>query len=150
MLSNSCSSCASGSETDGNGGGGELDRLRAENARLRKTVEDSESRLDELQSGVVQLQDEYRSESEDLQDQVAELTRLVEEQETEAGALKAQLEKAVRAKTGLESYLQTLPSTEEHDAVRMRVRARDEECSRLNLRLAELKGEVESAKRDVR
>ena len=48
----------------------ELETLKAENARLRETLQDSESRLDRLQDGVVKLQEEYRSESEELQARV--------------------------------------------------------------------------------
>ena len=76
----------------------ELEELREENAHLRETLQDSESRLDRLQDGVVKLQEEYRSESEELQERVEEMTALIEEDESEKAELKIDLEKMTRAK----------------------------------------------------
>ena len=76
----------------------EIEALKEENALLRETLQDSESRLDRLQDGVVQLQEEYRSESEDLQQRVEEMTALIEADESEKTELKIDLEKVARAK----------------------------------------------------
>ena len=76
----------------------EIEALKEENAHLRETLQDSESRLDRLQDGVVQLQEEYRSESEDLQQRVEEMTALIEADESEKTELKIDLEKVDRAK----------------------------------------------------
>ena len=76
----------------------ELETLKEENARLRETLQDSESRLDRLQDGVVKLQEEYRSESEELQERVEEMTALIEEDEGEKVELRIDLEKMTRAK----------------------------------------------------
>ena len=75
-----------------------METLREENARLRETLQDSESRLDRLQDGVVKLQEEYRSESEELQERVEEMTALIEEDEGEKVELRIDLEKMTRAK----------------------------------------------------
>ena len=90
----------------------ELEALKEENAQLRETLEDSESRLDRLQDGVVKLQEEYRSESEDLQERVEEMTALIEEDESEKVELKIDLEKVTKAKKvcGLPSLYRLLGS----------------------------------------
>ena len=84
----------------------ELETLREENANLRETLQDSESRLDRLQDGVVKLQEEYRSESEELQERVEEMTALIEEDEGEKVELRIDLEKMTRAKKVVASRCQ--------------------------------------------
>ena len=73
---------------------------------MRETLQDSESRLDRLQDGVVKLQEEYRSESEELQERVEEMTALIEEDEGEKVELRIDLEKITRAKKVMASHPQ--------------------------------------------
>lgn len=72
--------------------------LTTENRRLRDALTESEKRIAELQNGVLELHDEYRSESAELAERVERLAKDVEEEHLEKADLKRNLEKAIRAK----------------------------------------------------
>lgn len=73
-------------------------RLRQREDELRRALKETEDRLNLLQEGVVQLQEEYREESEDLQNQMDEMRTSVRELEQEKTGAERQAAKVAKAK----------------------------------------------------
>jgi hypothetical protein len=51
---------------------------------------------------------------------------------------------------GLECYIQTLPSEDEHDTLRKRLRAKEDECGRLHMRVSAVTIEMEKVAKESR
>ncbi len=130
----------------------DVEVLRADNRRLQELNQDlsgalkeSEERLSKLQEGVAEIQEEYREESEELIRKVEELGEAVEEERMLREGLEKERDRAERGRRGLEQYLDTLPSRDEFDAIKRRLRQKEEEAERLRERLAESEAGREKA-----
>eukprot|EP00094_Tigriopus_californicus_P000649 TCALIF_00630-PA protein Name:"Similar to CEP85 Centrosomal protein of 85 kDa (Homo sapiens)" AED:0.09 eAED:0.09 QI:0/0.75/0.55/1/1/1/9/88/730 len=114
----------------------ENERLSRENADLRRNIRESDDRLTKLQESVVQLQEEYQDESEELLAQVSELTTAWQDEKLERLKVQQVQDKLIRGKQGLEAYLNTLPSQEEHDSLKATLKAQEDLCQTLKGQLS--------------
>lgn len=140
----------------------ETERLSRENAELKRSIRESDDRLTKLQESVVQLQEEYQLESEELLGQVSELTTALQEEKLERLKVQQAQDKLIRGKQvrvlgilgskkksstsyfvqGLEAYLNTLPSQEEHESLKATLKAQEDLCQTL-------KGQLSKAQLDT-
>ena len=103
---------------------------------LESTLAETESRLAEVQEGVIRLQDEYRREAEDLKAEVERFSALAEDESDEKVKLERNLTRLRKAKSGLEAYLETLPSKEEFKGLKERLREKEDEVSDLKVKVS--------------
>jgi len=111
--------------------------LEEENSRLHETIAIADQQLTQLRQNMLEMEQGFTKELQSLKAQLIEAQQLVQEESRHKHQLQRDMEKALRNKKGLESYINDLPSKDEVDALKYKLTDKSEKLDRLQSRLGE-------------
>lgn len=115
--------------------------LEEENARLHETIAMADKQLTQLRLHTAELETGFSQELDSLKKQLRDAQGLVEEESRQKKLLQRNLETSTRGRTGLESYINALPSKDEFEAIKVKLSEKEQCHERLQAKLGKSEAE---------
>jgi len=121
--------------------------LEEENARLHETIAMADKQLTHLRLHTAELETGFTQELNSLKAQLRDAQGQAAEESRQRKLLQRNLESATRGRSGLESYINGLPSKDEFEAIRVKLSEKEQCIERLHTKVAKTDAEKVAVKK---